>query len=49
MMHSVLAAIQPIVFVCNVKVRHAPCNMYAVIKTIIFYHLVISGTNYPVA
>ena len=28
MMHSVLAATQPIVFVCNVKVRHALCNMY---------------------
>ena len=27
-MHSVLAAIQPIVFDCNVKVRHVLCNMY---------------------
>ena len=28
MMHSVLAAIQPIVFACNVKVRHVLFNMY---------------------
>ncbi len=50
MMHSVLAAIQPIVFVYNVKVRHVLCNMYmyAVIKTIIFLYYIGRINSRPI-